>query len=323
MHVLVTGGAGFIGSHLVEYHLEKGDKVFAVDNLTTGRHSNIEPFLSNHNFQFTEADILSWDDLTKSVMWADRIYHMAAVVGVYRVLENPVDVLATNIAGCERLLRAVAVNPWRPRVIIPSSSEVYGPNNKQPLSEDDILLIKSAAHSRWSYTISKISDEAFALAYAKNKKVDVTLIRIFNTIGPRQTGRYGMVVPNFVKEAVSGNPIVIFGNGEQTRSFCDVRDLIVMMDLLADNPKSTCEIINLGTDHEISINQLANKVKELSKTDSTIKHISYEEAYGEFFEETPRRKPDLTKLKSFITYDFKWTLDKTILDLINNMKITV
>lgn len=320
MHVLITGGAGFIGSHIVEYHLEKGNKVYAVDNLSTGLRANIEPFLANPNFQFIEANILSWPDLNNAALWADRIYHMAAVVGVYRVLENPTEVLATNIAGCERLLRAVALNPWRPRVIIPSSSEVYGPGNKQPLHEDDILLIKSAAHSRWSYTISKISDEAFALAYAKNKKVEVTLARIFNTIGPRQTGRYGMVVPNFVKQATDEKPIVIFGDGEQTRSFCDVRDLVVMLDSLANNSKSICEIINVGTDNEISINYLAQLVKNLSKSNSDIKHISYEEAYGEYFEETPRRKPDLNKLKQFIDLKNKWTLEETILDLIKKLK---
>src|SRR3990167_2037680 len=296
MHVFITGGAGFIGSHLTEYHLNQGDKVYVLDNLSTGSMDNINLFTKNPNFQYETDDILTWKNLTEAVLWADRIYHLAAVVGVFRVLENPVNVLATNIAGCERLLRAVATSKWHPQVLIASSSEVYGASPRQPLSEDDSLIIKSAAHSRWSYTISKLADESFSLAYARKMKENVTIVRLFNTIGPRQTGRYGMVVPRFIQQAVNAEPITIYGDGTQTRSFCDVRDTVVKLDLLISNEKSTNEIVNVGNDHEISMNDLALLTKKLTHSHSPIQHLSYEEAYGEHIDETMRRKPCLKKL---------------------------
>jgi UDP-glucose 4-epimerase len=315
MHVFITGGAGFIGSHLVEYHLNKGDKVYVLDNLSTGCMDNITPYIPNPNFQYEIADILTWTHLTETVTWADRIYHLAAVVGVFRVLEDPVNVLATNIAGCERLLRAVASSKWHPEVLIASSSEVYGSSPKQPLSENDALIIKSAAHSRWSYTISKLADESFSLAYARKIAAKITIVRLFNTIGPRQTGRYGMVVPRFIQQAVKGEPITIYGDGTQTRSFCDVRDTVTKLDLLVSNEQSINDVINLGNDNEISINDLALLTKKLTQSNSPIQHLSYEEAYGEPIDETMRRKPCLKKLNTLIDYKNKWSLDDTILDL--------
>lgn len=321
MHVLITGGAGFIGSHLVEHHLNKGDKVYVIDNLSTGSMDNITPYANNANFQYEIEDILTWEHLTKAVLWADRIYHLAAVVGVFRVLENPVNVLATNIAGCERLLRAVATSKWRPQVLIASSSEVYGSSPKQPLSEDDALIIKSAAHSRWSYTISKLADESFSLAYARRMKEKITIVRLFNTIGPRQTGRYGMVVPRFVQQALNGEPITIYGDGTQTRSFCDVRDTVEKLDLLVSNDKSSNEIVNLGNDNEISMNDLALLTKKLTQSHSPIQYLSYEEAYGEPIDETMRRKPCLKKLDSLIRYKNKWSLEDTIKDLAQQQRL--
>lgn len=321
MHVLVTGGAGFIGSHIVDHHLKLGDKVYAVDNLNTGSMDNILPFAKHPNFQYEIENILTWSNLTQAALWADRIYHMAAVVGVFRVLENPVDVLATNIAGCERLLRAVASNKWRPHIIIASSSEVYGMTPKQPLSEDEPLIIKSAAHSRWSYTISKIADEAFGLAYAKKMDERITVIRFFNTIGPRQSGRYGMVVPRFIQQALDSSPITIYGDGTQTRSFCDVRDTVAQLDLLVSSGKSTNEIFNLGNDHEISMNDLALLIKKITQSDSPITHITYEEAYGEKIDETMRRKPCLKKINAIISYKNKWSLEDTIRDLAKQFRL--
>jgi UDP-glucose 4-epimerase len=203
-HILVTGGAGFIGSHLVEYHLAKGDSVHAVDDLSTGTESNIAAFLDHPRFRFDQADILTWPALDKAAAWADRIYHMAAVVGVYRVLSEPIKVLATNVAGCERLLRAVHAGGWTPQVLIASSSEVYGSGINSNFREDSDLVIRSGAQSRWNYAISKLADEALGLSYARKYGLHVSIVRLFNTIGPRQKGHYGMVVPRFVEQALNG-----------------------------------------------------------------------------------------------------------------------
>ncbi len=296
MHVLVTGGAGFIGSHLVEYHLSRGDKVHAVDDLSTGSMDNVEPFLELPDFRFDQADILTWSGLEKTAAWADRIYHMAAVVGVYRVLAEPIKVLATNIAGSERLLRAVSAGGWKPHVVLASSSEVYGHTSAPELHEDADLHIRSGARTRWNYAVSKLADEALGLSYARKDGLPVTIVRFCNTIGPRQTGRYGMVVPRFVSQAVQGKPLTVYGDGTQTRSFCDVRDTVVALDLLASNRASAAEIVNVGNNREISIRQLAEMVIQRAGSQSSIKYRSYLEAYGEDFEDITHRRPSLEKL---------------------------
>ena len=233
MHVLITGGAGFIGSHLVDLHLARGDQVHVVDDLSTGVRANIVAHDTNPNFRFDQADVLTWDRLGHVVGWADRIYHLAAVVGVYRVIAEPTKVLATNIAGCERLLRAAQEGGWKPQVVLASSSEVYGHNDEEVLHEDQDLVVSSRAGTRWGYSVSKIADEALGLSYAQRFGIPAVIGRFFNTIGPRQIGRYGMVVPRFVAQAVANEPITVFGGGEQTRSFCDVRDTVVALDALA------------------------------------------------------------------------------------------
>jgi UDP-glucose 4-epimerase len=326
MHVLITGGAGFIGSHLAEYHLSQGDKINVVDNLSTGSLENILPLMGDANFHFDEADVLTWPELDKNVAWADRIYHMAAVVGVFKVLEDPIRVLATNVAGCERLLRAAHAAKWNPQVVIASSSEVYGrgvPGGCRPGSEgveefreDMELLVGSSAVSRWTYAISKMADEAFALSYARKYGMNIVVARFFNTIGPRQTGRYGMVVPRFVKQAVGGDPITIYGDGSQMRCFCDVRDTVASLDLLVRNPRSAGEVLNVGNNHEISIRQLAELVKERAASSSPIIFIPYHEAYGEDFEEIYHRKPSLDKFFNLTHFTHQWSLEKTLDDLI-------
>ena len=322
MHVLITGGAGFIGSHIAEYHLNRGDQVYVIDDLSTGTMENIAGFMDNPHFQFEQDNILTCAHLARAVFWADRIYHMAAVIGFFRVLENPIDVLATNISGCERLLRAVAEDKWRPRVVIASSSSVYGGNTKVPHSEEDELILKSAAHSLWSYSISKLADESFALAYIRKKNARINIVRFFNTIGPRQTGRYGMVVPRLVHQAISGKPLTVYGDGEQTRSFCDVRDTVAMLDALVNNDKSVNEIVNLGNDHETSINELALLIKKITQSDSLIEHVSYEEAYNEqLLDDTRRRVPCLNKLKSLVSYKHQWSLKDTIQDLAQRQRL--
>ena len=268
MNILITGGAGFIGSHLVEFHLKKGDEVFVVDNLSTGSVKNIESFLKNPRFHFEEDDLLTWKNLSDRTFWADRIYHLAAMVGMYYLLANPVETLVNNILGCERLLRTMTEGGLQARLIVVSSSEIYGPSKKSHLSENDMLLFKAEAGSKWPYATSKFMEEMFSLAYACSKGVKVTLIRLFNTIGPRQRAHYGMVVPRFIEQAVSNEPITVYGSGMQTRSFCDVRDVTVALDTIANNATTIGEIINLGNDEPISINNLAKTIKRLAKSGS-------------------------------------------------------
>ncbi|MCM0613816.1 NAD-dependent epimerase/dehydratase family protein [Marinobacter sediminum] len=321
MHILITGGAGFIGSNIAEYHLKQGDKVHVVDNLSTGSLANVAAFSKNPEFRFDQADIVTWDGLDTAVAWADRIYHMAAVVGVYRVLSEPVGTMATNIAGTERLLRSVNRDSWAPQVILASSSEVYGPHTEPTLSEDDSLIIQSGAPLRWNYAISKLADEGFGLAYAREHDIPVIIARFFNTVGPRQTGRYGMVVPRFVQKAVANEPITVFGDGEQSRSFCDVRDTVVALDRLASMPDlPNGEIVNVGSDREISINELARLVIECAGSRSTIDHIPYREAYGAEFEDIRHRRPSLDKLHRFTGFEHAWNLEKTLMDLINRAR---
>jgi len=321
VHVLITGGAGFIGSHLVEYHLGLGDHVQVVDNLSTGCKENIQPYLENPKFHFAQQDILTWSELEKTVGWADRIYHMAAVVGVFRVLEAPIQVLATNIAACERLLRAAAHCGWRPQVVIASSSEVYGPQGRIALHEDLPLVITPGAPPRWNYAISKLADEAFGLSFARQHGIPVVLARLFNTVGPRQTGRYGMVVPRFVRQALRGRDVTIFGDGQQTRSFIDVRDTVMFLDQLAAHATSEGVICNVGHDAEITIEALAQRVIERSNSNSTLRFVSYEEAYGQIYEDIPHRRPSTERLHTLTTHRPAWSLDATLDDLIARLRI--
>lgn len=315
MHVLITGGAGFIGSHLVQLHMERGDCVHVIDDLSTGRAENIVPYLENDNFRLTEADLLLWDGLEKAVAWSDRIYHMAAVVGVKRVLEDPVKVMSINVAGTERLLRAVNTGAWNPQVVIASSSEVYGFNPEAGFSEESDLVFRSAGRLRWSYAATKLADEYLAFAYARKFNLGITIARLFNTVGPRQVGRYGMVLPNFIEQALRQEPITVYGDGSQTRSFCDVRDTIMALDLLAGCDQANGEVVNVGNDQEIAIRQLAELVKERAQSRSPIVTIPYQEAYGEEFEDVTHRRPILTKLQQLTSFAPRWSLTDTIDDM--------
>jgi UDP-glucose 4-epimerase len=317
MQVLVTGGAGFIGSHLVEFLLRQGHSVSVIDDLSTGRVSNISAFQEHPKFRFNQADIVTWDGLWAAAQAADRVYHLAAVVGVRRVLENPIGVLATNIAGTERLLRAVAAGGRRPRLMLASTSEVYGFNPNTSLAENDQLTYKAANGTRSSYAVSKLASEHFANAYAREYRLPIAVLRLFNMIGPRQRGEYGMVLPNFVQQAVRGLPMTVYGNGDQTRSFCDVRDGVRMMVQLAETDLSSGDIVNLGNDQEISINHLAELVRRRADSFSKIRHLSYADGYGEHFDDVPIRRPDLTRLKTIIDFAPRWTLTETIDDLIS------
>lgn len=320
MHVLVTGGAGFIGSHLAEHHLNKGDSVQVVDDLSTGRRSNIATLLGHPKFRFSDADILTWDGLDMAAIWADRIYHMAAVVGVFRVLQDPIRVLAINIAGTERLLRKASAGNWKPQIILASSAEVYGPIGDTVLHEDATMHVRPGAKSRWNYAISKLADEAMGLSFARQFGLPICIVRPFNTVGPRQSGRYGMVVPRFVDQVMRGQPITIFGGGEQTRSFCDVRDTVAAMDRLAGTPESSAQIVNVGNDREISINQLADMVCERAQKQVARQHMSYTEAYGQQYDDIAHRRPALEKLFRLTDFKHSWTLEATLDDLIAQYK---
>lgn len=312
MHVLVTGGAGFIGSHVVDLHLSKGHKVHVIDDLSTGHINNVERHIGNPLYKFDQADLLTFDRIREVTAWADRIYHMAAVVGVFRVLQDPTAVLASNIAACERLLRAVAASNWKPEVVIASSSEVYGHRDDDNLRETDELIITAGLNPRWSYSTSKIADEALGVAFSHKYGIPITLIRFFNTIGPRQRGKYGMVVPRFVRQAVNGEPVTVFGDGSQTRSFCDVRDTVQFLDELASRSHQGIEVVNVGNDHEISILSLAKLVIDRAESDSQIVFVDYKKAYGEPYEDIRRRHPNLDLLKSLTQHQHRYALEDTI-----------
>lgn len=316
MKILITGGAGFIGSHIAAHHLAKGDEVHVVDDLSTGQIGNIEVLFRDSKFQFQEANILTWDGLKNEARWANRIYHMAAIVGVKKVLEDPRAVMATNIAGTERVFRAVAeVNPLC-QIVVASSSEVYGFNTKAQFEETDDIVLRSAGRLRWCYAVTKLADEFLAYSFLKKSNIKVVIARLFNTVGPHQTGKYGMVFPSFIKQASHGKKVTVYGDGTQTRSFCNVEDTVTSLDLLASSPAANGEIVNVGNDQEISIGDLAKLIIERSGNQSDIEFISYEDAYGLDFEDITHRRPVIDKLKTLTGFTPRWSLNETIDQLI-------
>lgn len=325
MNILITGGAGFIGSHLVDHYLGSGAKVHAVDDLSTGSSANLALAGKHPNFRFDHQDIMAWEGLEKAIQWADVVFHMAAIVGVKRVLEDSLRVIQVNCGSTERILAAAAKLKWKPRIIIASSSEVYGFNPKPSFAENDDLVLRSDDHFRWCYTATKLMDEFVAQAYALERQVPVTSVRLFNTVGPRQAGMYGMVVPNFVRQAVSNRDITVFGDGHQTRSFCDVRDMVTMLTKIADSKKTEGRIVNAGNDQEITILDLAKKVKGIAESTSKITFIEYAEAYGRPFKDVDHRRPDLTELKRLISFEHKWKLEDTLRELVasESKKVTL
>jgi len=312
MNILVTGGCGFIGSHIVEHHMAKGDHVQVIDDLSTGSLDNIRVFINNPKFKFDKADILTWPGLQKAVVSATRIYHMAAIIGIYRVIAEPFNVFSTNILGCERLLRTIHQTKSRPWVMIASSSSVYGHGQSELLSENNDLIIKAINNPLSGYAISKIFAEKLGLAYFTAANIPVTLIRFFNIIGPRQIGRYGMVVPRFIRQSCQDESITVYGDGSQTRSFCDVRDAVSALELLANNDQCHGEIINIGQDSEISINDLAHLIQKKTDSRSKIKYVPYREAYGMDLTDIKQRRPDLTKLSRLTGFTHQWPLEKSI-----------
>lgn len=314
MHILITGGAGFIGSNLARYHIDKGDSVTVIDNLSTGRKANIESLLVSKKFKFYNKNLASWRRLKDIVVDADRIYHMAAVVGMFHVINHPIETLKINIGATLRLVDTIQALGIKPLVLFASSSEVYGSQHKD-LSENTPLIIESSVTSHAAYAISKLSDESIAMAFWHKFQIPSIVLRIFNTVGRNQLSRYGMVLPRLIKQALNNEPITVFGDGNQRRAFCNVNDSVRLLDLLATNPACVGEIINVGYDEDISINELANTIKTICHSKSEIVHIPFEEVYHNDFMHIEERKPDISKLLKFTKYHFQWNNDKTIADI--------
>ncbi len=308
---LITGGAGFIGSHVADALIARGDRVVVVDNLSTGRLSNITHLLDHPRFQFVRANITDEIVMDRLASTSDVILHFAAAVGVQLIVQDPVHTIETNIMGTEAILKAAL--RYRCRVLLASTSEVYGKGVKIPFSEEDDLLLGGTQKSRWAYGASKMIDEFLGLAYQRQYDLDVVVFRLFNTVGPRQRGRYGMVVPRFIRQALAGEPITVYGDGSQTRCFCDVRDAAEALIRLASSPSATGAVFNVGNDQEVSINQLAQRVKILTESSSRIVHISYSEAYGKGFEDMQRRVPDLSRIQALLGWRSTRTLDQILI----------
>jgi UDP-glucose 4-epimerase len=315
MRVVVTGGAGFIGSHLAERHLAQGDQVLAIDDLSTGSRAAVQLFSGNRGYQFVEADLLGWDGLKDALANADRVYHMAAVVGMFRVLNEPINVTRVNVMGTERVLQALAEAGSRAQTIIPSSSSVYAHSRPDDLQESaDITL--SPRNPLVNYAASKLTNEIQARAYADSHKLPVVTVRLFNAMGPRQSGMYGFVVPRFIQQALSGEPLTVFGDGSQTRSFCDVRDTVAILDRLAGTPSAYGQIVNVGNNREITIRELAEMVKQRTNSTSQLDFVPFSKAYGNDFEQITQRLPILDRLKALTGYQHAWGLEQTVDDLI-------
>ena len=318
MKVLITGGAGFIGSHLAENLLEAGHEVFVIDNLWTGKLSNLEHIHNNERLHLIVDTILNESVMNELVFKVDHVYHLAAAVGVMNVMDHPVETLDINVKGTEVVLRLA--NRFKKKVLIASTSEVYGKHVESDLSEGDDRILGSVKKRRWAYACSKTLDEFLSLAYFDEKKLPVVITRLFNTVGPRQTGRYGMVLPNFVQSALLGKPIRVYGDGTQSRSFTHVHDVIGAITSLMDEPKAEGDIFNVGNGREITINELAEKVKKMTGTNSEIEHISYEKAYGPGFEDMQRRCPSIEKIKGLIGFEPSYDIGAIIQSVIDYFK---
>lgn len=319
MRVLITGGAGFIGSHLAELCLERGDDVYLIDNLSTGSLDNIK-HLEKHNHSrkrlwVTIDNVLNQEKMTELVGHCDVTFHLAAAVGVQYILDNPLSSIFTNIHGTETVLRLC--NQFKKKILIASSSEVYGKQSYAPLKEADDCVYGPSSKSRWGYAATKLMDEFMGLAYYRSKQLPVIISRLFNTVGPRQTGSYGMVIPRFIKQAIENEPVTVYGNGTQTRTFTHVSDVVKVFLKLVETPRAFGEVINVGGSEEISILDLAHRIKKKVGSKSKIKVIAYEEVFPRDFEDMYRRVPSTEKLRKLVGFVPIKSLDEILDDVIS------
>ncbi len=315
---LITGGAGFIGSHLSERLLSTGHEVTIIDNLSTGQFENIAPLEKFPGFHYAIEDIRNAAVMDRLVSECDVIYHLAAAVGVFSIVSSPIDTIEINVGGTEVVLKTA--RRYRKKVLIASTSEVYGKNEKLPFSEDDDRTLGATTKSRWSYAASKELDEFLALAYYRAASLPVVIMRLFNTVGPRQMGRYGMVLPRFVQWALKNEPMQVYGDGKQQRCFGNVYDVTEAIIGLAESPRAVGEVFNIGSNEEISIYELAERVRALSGSTSEIVFVPYAEAYEEGFEDMRRRIPDIRKIQGAIEWSPTTPLDATIKQIIDYYK---
>ena len=313
---LVTGGAGFIGSHLVEALLDRGHRVLAVDDLSTGSLENLDGVREHPSFRFAEASISDESCMNQLVSQADGVMHLAAAVGVELIVQNPVHTIETNVIGTDAVLRATRRHGCD--LLITSSSEVYGKSRGAPLREGDDVLLGPTSKSRWAYAASKMVDECLALAYAQQYGLRVVVARLFNTVGPRQTGRYGMVIPRFLRQALRGEPITVYGDGSQSRCFCDVRDVVRALVELVGHPPAAGRVFNIGSTEEVSITELAQRVRTIAQSDSPIINVPYDEAYAPGFEDMQRRVPDTTCIRDLIGWQPTRSLNSILQTLLSS-----
>jgi len=318
MRVLITGGAGFVGSHLAEALLERGDIVAVIDDLSTGSMDNIAHLKSHPRFRYTIDTVANEPLLAEMIDQCDTVVHLAAAVGVKLIVEEPVRTIETNVHGTEVVLKIA--NKKKKLVLIASTSEVYGKSACVPFKEDADLVLGPTSKHRWAYACSKMIDEFLALAYWKERKLPVIVVRLFNTVGPRQTGQYGMVVPSLVKQALDGRPITVFGDGTQSRSFTYVGDVVRAMVALIDEPRAVGQVFNIGNGEEISIGNLAVRIKQLTASQSEIVKIPYDQAYEAGFEDMPRRVPDISKIRALVGYEPTVHLDEILTRVIASLR---
>ncbi|MBI4368992.1 MAG: GDP-mannose 4,6-dehydratase [Elusimicrobia bacterium] len=311
---LITGGAGFIGSHLTELLLDRGFKVLALDNLVMGRLDNIKHFQGHSHYEFIEGDVLDANALEPLARRSQVIVHLAAALGVRQVTERPVYTIETNVGGTQAVLEAA--KRYGCRVLVASTSEVYGKGSKIPFSEDDDVVLGATSKSRWGYAASKMVDEFLALGYHREFGVEAMAVRFFNTIGPRQSARYGMVVPRFIRQALAGEPITVYGDGRQSRCFCDARDVVEAVAGLGEHPQAPGRVYNIGGVEEIAVADLAQRIKDLTGSASIIVMVPYSEAYPPGFEDMRRRVPDTARTRSLLGWSPKRGLEDILRDVI-------
>jgi UDP-glucose 4-epimerase len=311
---LITGGAGFVGSHLAQELLRRGEEVYILDDLSTGSIENVEHLKPNTRFHYTLDSVHNEPVLAELIDRCDVVYHLAAAVGVKLIVESPVNTIETNVHGTEVVLKLA--NKKKKKVLITSTSEVYGKSTAIPFNEDQDLVLGATTKGRWSYACSKAIDEFLGIAYWHEKKLPVVIVRLFNTVGPRQTGRYGMVIPNFVCQALMNQPITVYGDGNQSRAFGYVGDVVKALADLAQHPAAIGEVFNIGNTEEITMNDLAHLIKQMTSSESEIIHIPYDRAYEKGFEDMPRRVPDISKVQGLIGYQPRLNLKDILMEII-------